>query len=458
MIRVRSTPQLMFNIINRKLKSVIADKKFSEIFTGSVWSLGASVLSTGFSMITSIIVARFYGADIMGVVAMLTSFISLTTIFTILGTNTSILRLIPEHMVKYSPTSAFRVFRKTQYFVVVVSSVTGGALFLSSDLISKIIFSKPHLSFLFALASVFVVFLSVMDLNTQTLRGLRLIRIFALMQLLPAVCKFLILIIITLFLYNQYNPVYSQFAAYVLTALIGFGVVMVEFKRRMKPVDIVLDMPMKDIMALSVPMLMTSTMAFAIGQTGVLLLGVFRSEAEVGYYSMAVRLATLTTFVLYAINTMAAPKFSELYHSGNNDELFYVAQKSAKLIFWATLPILLGLIIFGKLILILLFGSEFAVAYKSMVILLVGQFINAISGSTGYFLNMTGRQNVFRNIMLAAAIITFGFSFALIPSFGIVGAAVSGMVSLAFWNVVALLYIKKHYGIFIGYLPCIRIK
>jgi O-antigen/teichoic acid export membrane protein len=101
-------------------------------------------------------------------------------------------------------------------------------------------------------------------------------------------------------------------------------------------------------LAISFPMLMTATMAFVIGQTGVIMLGMFRSEAEVGYYAIAVKLGTLTAFILHAVNSMAAPRFSELFHSDKMDELFHVAKKSAKLIFWTTAPILLGLIVLGK--------------------------------------------------------------------------------------------------------------
>jgi O-antigen/teichoic acid export membrane protein len=138
-------------------------------------------------------------------------------------------------------------------------------------------------------------------------------------------------------------------------------------------------------------------MAFVIGQTGVIMLGMFRSEAEVGYYAIAVKLGTLTAFILNAVNSMAAPKFSELFHSEKMDELTYVAKKSAKLIFWTTAPILLGLIILGKSELKIAFGAEFVVAYPALVLLVLGQFVHSISGGPGLFMNMTVNQKVFRN-------------------------------------------------------------
>jgi len=448
----------MINLFKRKLHNLISDKKFSEILTGSVWALGAKVISTGLAMLTSIIIVRVYGAEVMGIVAMVNSFLMLATIFTVLGTNTSILRLIPEHIVRFSPTSAYRVYRKTQYFVAGISVISGGIFFLGSPFIANKIFSKPHLSFFFALAAVFIVFKSLVILNTQAVRGLRLIRTFAFMQMLPSLSKLLILLVITVLFFNRYNPVYALFASLLITALVGILVMESMFKKKMNASDAIQDMPLQDILSLSRPMLLTATMNFAIGQMGVIMLGIFRSEAEVGRYSIAVNLATLTAFFLQAINTIAAPRFSELYHTSRMNELFHVAKKSSKLIFWTTAPILLVLLAFGKIILTLLYGQEFGQAYAALFFLVIGQFVNAISGSTGIFMNMTGHEKKLKDIMYIAAGINIFLNLLLIPGYGIEGAAVSAMVSLSFLNIYTLIYIKLKFGRTIGYLPTFIIQ
>lgn len=436
-----------------KIHIFFSDPKFSEILTGSTWALSARVISTGLAVITSIIIARVYGAEIMGIVAILNSFFALTTIFTVLGTNTSILRLIPEHLAKYSPTSASKVYAKIQYFVAGVSVITGCLLFLSSGFIAETIFSKPHLRFYFALSALFIVFQSLMLLNTQAVRGIRLIRFFAFMQLLPSLSKFIILVLITIFFFHQDNPVYAMLASIAITALAGTLIMNRVFKQKCKPDDSLHLMSIKNILIISLPMFMTSTMTFVVGQTGVVMLGIFLPEADVGYYSVAVRLASLTSFVLSAINSMAAPKFSELYHLGKIDELFYVAKKSTKLIFWTTTPILLFLILLGKPLIALSFGSDFTVAYMAMVFLVIGQFVNAISGSTAYFMNMTGHQNVQRNVMFIAAIINVGLNYFLIPYLGMLGSALAAMVTLIFWNSTVLVYIKIKFKRTIAYIP-----
>jgi O-antigen/teichoic acid export membrane protein len=446
----------MITILKRKYHNLISDKKFSEILTGSAFALTARVAATGLTLITSAIVARFYGAGALGVLAVINSFLMLVTIFTVFGTGTSILRLIPEHLTKYSVTSAFLVYRKIQYFVGAVAVATGSIFFLASGIIADKVFSKPHLSFLFALAAGFVVFKSLMDLNTQSVRGLRLIRTFAFMQLMPSLAMLVALLAATFLFQHPNNPVYAQLAAYGVTGIAGAWIMDRAFKSRMRNDDAVRPMAVPEILSISLPMLMTVSIQFFIGQTGIVMLGMLRSESEVGYYSVAVRLAMLTAFVLQAINSMAAPKFSELYHTGKMDELFHVARKSSKLIFWTTAPILLFLMVLGRPVLSLLFGKDFTVAYPAMVLLVVGQFVNSISGSTANFMNMTGHQKVFRSIIFFSALINIGISLSLIPRFGIIGAAVAGMISLCFWNIYTLVYIKNKFGSTIGYLPMLR--
>ena len=447
----------MITLLRSKLNNLTSDERFSEILIGSVWALSAKILAAGIALISSIVVARVYGAEIMGSLALVNSFVIMTTIFTDLGTKNSILRLIPEHINKYSICSAFRVYRKTLYLVCGVSLFTGSLLFLGADWIANSVFSKPQLTAFLTLGACFVIVKSVMDLNQSAVRGLGLNRVFAFMQLLPDLSKLIFLLTATYLFFNKNIPIYSLFASWLVTALAGIIVMQYAFKKRLDPSRIINNLPLKNILSLSLPMLMTTSMYFIIGKSGMIILGMYRPEAEVGYYSIATTLASLTVFALQAVNSMSAAKFSELHHSNKIDELFHVARKSAKLIFWATLPILLCFVIFGKSIITLFYGQAFSVAYPALFLLALGQFVDSISGSSGMFMNMTGHQIALRNIMASAAVINVILSLLLIPSYGMIGAAFACMISVSSWNIFTLIFIKRKYGRTTGYLPLVRL-
>lgn len=88
-----------------------------------------------------------------------------------------------------------------------------------------------------------------------------------------------------------------------------------------------------------------------------------------------------------------------------------------------------------------------------MLILVTGQFVNSASGSTGYFMNMTGNQVVYQNVMLGAILLNVVLNVLLVPRYSILGAALAAAGAVIFWNVYFLMFIKRKYGKTIGYIP-----
>ena len=115
---------------------------------------------------------------------------------------------------------------------------------------------------------------------------------------------------------------------------------------------------------------------------------------------------------------------------------------STKVNFIISLVVVIFLIVFRNDIL-LIFGEEFLQVSKTLVILCFGQLFNALCGPVGTILQMTGYHKVFRNILFAALILNITLNLSLVQKLGIDGVAISTAISLAFWNIIALIYTKK---------------
>lgn len=443
----------MLRGLKRGYRKARGDQNFSEILSGSVLAIMGRVMGTGMTLVASAVVARLYGAAATGVLAEMNSFLILASILTVLGTDTSILRMIPEHIARYSVRSAFAVYRKVLSIVICISLGAGALGAFASEGIANYIFSKPHLSSVFALASLCLVLRSVMQLCSRAVRGLMLTKTFALYQALPPVNMLVILLGITVLSRNDNAPVLAQLAAYGVTALIGVGIMEVTFSKRVGSSGRIHMLSLNSLASVSLPMLLTSSMQFFVAQAGVLLLGVFRSDEEVGYYSIAAKLATMTVLFLQAVNAMAAPKFSELHYSGKRDALIRLGKQTARLVFWASAPVPVGLLVLGGPLLQLVWGADFLAGYPAMAILVVGQIVNAACGCCGHFLNMTGNQRVLSRIMLVASVLNVGMGVVLIPKLGCIGAAIAGACSVAYLNVHAAVEIKARFGVLLAYFP-----
>jgi len=199
-------------------------------------------------------------------------------------------------------------------------------------------------------------------------------------------------------------------------------------------------------------MMIAGIINFNMERIDIIMLGIFSTTAKVGVYSVAAKLASATSFSLIGINAIIAPKLSELHWSDNHADLKQVIRFAAKLMFMTSFPVLVVLLVWPEFFLGL-FGDEFKTAKQVMILLCLGQFVNAASGSVGHFLNMTGRQQIFRNIVLCAALINVVLNYILIPRYEIVGAAIATMTSVMFWNIVSAVYIKIKYNVQTFYLP-----
>ena len=112
-------------------------------------------------------------------------------------------------------------------------------------------------------------------------------------------------------------------------------------------------------------------------------------------------------------------------------------------------PLSLGsgaLLIFFCSPLLALFGNEFAHARVIVSLLVVGHCINAAAGSSAVFLCMTGQERACTAIIACGAMLNGLLNFTLIPRYGAVGAATASAVSLACWNVGAVIWMRTRSG------------
>ncbi len=444
----------MRNILKKYINK---NKHIKEIVHGAGLTFIAKVVGVLAGLGTSLIVARCYGTEMVGTLAIINAVLAICMVFSLIGTDVAVLRLVPEYLHKYSVSSLVRLHKEMVTMVIFFSLIMSLVLLFSSSFLCRVLLHNESMKLFVQLTACVIVIKSLSTLNMETIRGLQRVKIYAYMHSFPYVLTFILIAFLTLFFYQKNNPLYAVFTIFFITSLVLFMLVT-KLTRKIK-LDSQRDhqVSFKEIISLSFPMFLTSSTLIFIHQSDILMLGIFRTEGEVGIYAISLKLAVLTNFVLNSINVIVAPKFAQLYHAGDLEQLKLVAQKSTKLAFWATLPIILIYLVLGYKILEL-FGQEFTTGYHALLFLLIGQLVNVAAGAVGLFLDMTGHEKIFRNIVVAAGVLNIILNLILIPRYHINGAAIASMVSIITWNVLAALYIKRKFGFSISYLPMIRLK
>ncbi len=211
---------------------------------------------------------------------------------------------------------------------------------------------------------------------------------------------------------------------------------------RVKADNTSVDISYNNILKRSGPMAISAITYLLMQSVDIILLSKFTSFDRVAFYSVAIKLTTIISLVLASVNTVYAPTFAEWYNRKNFNDLRSGIKKSTQLIFLLTFPAILVVFLFSNRILGF-FGTDYMMAQSSLIVLLIGQAVNALCGSAGVYMNMTGKQVVFQRILLVAFAINITLNLILIPIYDILGAAIATSISTIFWNVVTTAYIYR---------------
>jgi len=204
--------------------------------------------------------------------------------------------------------------------------------------------------------------------------------------------------------------------------------------------------PGREIWSFSSAMLGVGFLSFLMGQVDKVALGYYRGARETGIYSVAAVLVAYMPVVLTSINQIFAPTIADLHTRGEHAILARLFQSLTKWIVGLTLPLALVIIVFARP-LMRIFGHEFEVGWPILIIGTVGQLVNCGVGSVGNILIMSGNERRLMKVQIAmAAFMTIG-SLALVPLWGIYGAAIAAALTNIGMNVFNLLEVRKALGI-----------
>lgn len=179
----------------------------------------------------------------------------------------------------------------------------------------------------------------------------------------------------------------------------------------------------------SLPLVLISGCELALQNTDILVISRFMTPTDVGIYFAAGKTMALIMFVHYAVGSAVAHKFAALNARGDKEGLRAFVKDAVNWTFWPSLAGAVLILALGKPLL-WLFGPQFDAGYPVMCILVVGFLFRSSMGPAEYLLNMLGEQALCATVLVAAAVLNVALNFALVPAFGLIGAACATSLSL----------------------------
>jgi O-antigen/teichoic acid export membrane protein len=448
--------------MKEKFINALQDKDFSELFKKGGLSFLIRIGGQVMGFLLTLIIARYFGASGLGDYVLAIIVLRVFAMISKLGVDTTSIRVIAS-FASQNKFKSIKYFRKKIVLLLIATTlVFSTIMYFNAVLLASFIGANPEY---IKLNSFLVLPMTFFILHYQSLRGLKKIAEFSFFYRMSET----LFTIVSILVIMQFNkdasvPIYGYVTSMCIVSILTFISYNywfnVKSKAGMNEQELDL-MPLKNILAISMPLLFAQSVQFIMAWTDKLMIGNMMTSQDVGIYHIAFKLSMFATIGLMAINSIAAPKFAELYAKQDFEGLKKVVNQSTKFIFWSTIPLVVIFFIFPEFLLGL-FGDKFKIGVTAFIFLSCGRLISSFSGSVGNLLQMTGKQVMFMNILFAGACINVALNYLLIPSdnlfaefgvTGINGAALASMISLSTWNLAMVYFVKREFGFYTFYNP-----
>ena len=384
----------------------------------------------------SLFLTNSFSAEIVGQYDFVRSSLMILSGASLLGTNQAIIYYSGVLTSNKSFGSIKSIYFKMNFLILTACAVLYTPMLMIEKETINQIFNKQGAYELVNLSLRGLIFYSITMLNIDTIRALKHTLISEAFRNLFRYTPFFIFSVI-LYIIDQPEDLVVWFLnSFIVLFIISTIVVYSLFFKKDFPKTVHDHFSSIDILRTSYPMALSAISYFLMQSTDVLFISAYDTFESVAYYSIAVKLATVTALALISVNIVIAPKIASIYNDKNFSELKLILKKATRINVLISLPIIILLICFSEYILSM-FGINYILAKNALWILLIAQFFNSITGPSALYLNMTGRQKKLNVILLISLIINVVLNIFLVPTFGMLGAAIATTTSFVLSKVFA---------------------
>ena len=385
-----------------------------------------------FTYIYQIIIARNFGPEIYGLFTLAVMIVGWLVCFSSLSLNLGILRYASIFLAKKKKEEIKSIFRFSFKINFITSILAGFILFFFADFISIGIFSKPELIPFLKVFSFVIPFTVLMELILSIFLAHEKFGWYAFVhKFLTGFLKVGLILLLIAFGFKTDSILFSYtlsfFGALIFAIFISRKIFPYLFEKGNKDKDTKSKL---NLITYSWPLLFYSILWNLFHWTDSFALGYLGTASEVGIYNAAVPIAFLLTFASSIFMQIFFPIVNKEYSKGNLEEVRQLSKQVVKWILLINLPIFILFVIFPGELIKLLFGTNYIGAKSVLQILGIGTIFFSLSESSSRLIMMSGRSKVILVDIIIIFIFNFIFNFILIPKYGLVGAAISTMVSL----------------------------
>lgn len=394
----------------------------NKIVANASWVIVCKIIQSLLSMIVSMLTARYLGPANFGLISYASSIVSFVAPIMYLGLNSVLVQEIintPEEEGKILGTSIFMSFMMamicivgTISFVAVVNAGEKETLIVCGLYSFMLLFQSIDLLQYWFQAKLKSKYTSIVMLIAYTL--VSFYKIFLL-----ATGK------------NVYWFALSNTLDYFVIALL---LLLIYKKIGVCRLQISVQL-IKKLLSKSKYYIVSNLMVMVFAQTDKVMLKIMMGDSATGFYSVAVTCATLSSFVFSAIIDSLRPsifqsvKYSRILFRKNMIQLYCI-------VIYLSLLQSVFMTVLAKPLILMLYGEQYLLAAEILRMVVWYTTFSYLGTVRGVWMLATNNQKYLLIINITGAVLNIILNYFLIPSKGVMGAALASVLTQFFTNVV----------------------
>ncbi|MGN1362871.1 MAG: flippase [Methanobrevibacter sp.] len=386
------------------------------IFKNSTWMMGSQIITNLCAFIWTILMARYLGASVFGILSFAISLSTLVGILMDCGTQTYIVRAISRDSSLTNKLFNQIVPLKVILSIIVIS-VTIFVLFLTgrtNDVINVSFIMLCQYAFLCMNGFFYGIFQAYEKMEYQSI---------------ASVINSLILLAIVFIVMHFNLGLYGMAFAYLIAIFCAFIYIYSRItKVGIKPhYSFSIDFS-KKILKAALPFGLISIFYSIYFTIDVTMLQYLSTNVAVGLYNAAYKvISILTTF--YAVYPQVIfPVMSKLFKD-SNELLRFSYEKSIKYLLLIILPICAGIIVYAEPLMAVIYGKGYIGTGAIVTVLTFSIPFLFVNGASTVALNSSNNEILVTKTYACAAVINIILNLILIPKYSYFGAAFATVIS-----------------------------
>ena len=213
---------------------------------------------------------------------------------------------------------------------------------------------------------------------------------------------------------------------------------------------------LKKLFVFALPLFLGGLGGLIISYTDTIFITLFRTLPEVGFFQAAQPTAKILWYLPSTLTVVLYPMISELWAKREKKLLGGVLRFLTKFSFILIIPFAFILIAFPEVVINLLFGPKYLEAATALQILSVAAIIYAPYEILAYAVAGIGKPSIITKVVLSIAFFNLVGNLALIPRYGINGAATATLISFTIGLTLMFYYTRKFIRYTIPYSPLLK--